>query len=361
VSTQRGYRVRLTLCTMLLLPACAADGPARTSPELVLVDSVIVADTGAVPIAPPTALVVTEGGTIYMADRAAGTVLVVDRSGRVTQRIGRRGRGPGEWSQGPGSMLLDGDSVLVVNDGSRAVRLRLPTGEVGAARTSPGGLATVRAARDGRVWYNAVREDQRAVLAMASSWEDSLRPSGPFPAHLVGRPALQMMFSTLAVLPWRGDSVVVAIEGVDSLYVWPSASGAGRTVPLPAAGRRGAKVDLLLGLNADDPASFGAVVHQPSQPWAVARVGASDTVAVLHYDLAQVEHRMTAQLYVSLVDVASGRACVDAQVPVPMDPLPAAWLQGRTLAVVTQEDDAAGAVRTVLRRFEVRGEGCGWR
>ncbi len=350
----------IALCGAALLMACAPDAPARTSPELVLRDSVIVIDTAATPIAPPTALVVTVGGTIYLADRAAGAVLVVDGEGTVTQRIGRRGRGPGEWSQGPGTMLLDGDSALIVNDGARAVRLSLPSGRVSAERTSPGGLAAVRAADGGRVWYNVVREDQRTVLAAASSWSDSLRFRGPFPGHLAGRPALQMMFSTLAVLAWRGDSVVVAIEGVDSLYVWPGAGGVGRTVPLPAGRRRGARLDLLLGLNVDDPASFATVVHQPSQPWAVARVGQSDTVAVLHYDLAQVEHRMTARLYVSLVDLASGRACVDAAVPVPADPLPAAWLSGRTLSVATQEDDAAGAVRTIVRRWALRGEGCAW-
>ncbi len=344
-----------------MLGACAADAPRRAHPDLVLLDSVIVVDTGPEPIAPPTALAVTTQGVAYLADRRAGTVLVVDRGGAVVQRLGRRGRGPAEWAQGPGTMRLEGDSALIVNDGPRAVRLALPSGEVTHTRTSPGGLSVLRAVGDGRVWYDAVREDRRTVLATAIGWSDTLRGAGPFPAHLVGRQALQLMFATMAILPWRGDSVVLAMEGVDSLFVWPAEGGPGRTVALPAVARRGAKLDLLLGLNADDPASFASVVYQPSQPFAVGQVGASDTVVVLHYDLAQVEHRMTAQLFVSLVDVASGRACVDAVVPVPLDPLPAASFAGGILAVATQEDDDAGRVHTIVRRYAVRGTDCAWR
>jgi len=356
-------RNRLLPCVLgTLLAACGADAPLREAPELRLLDSVIVFDTGSTPLSPPNAIAVTTDGTIYLADARSGVLVVVDRSGRMVQRIGRRGRGPGEWARGPGHpMLLDGDSALLVNDGGWTRRITIPSGMFVADRAPLGGASVIQAVDGDRLFYDAPRQSRRRALQVAEAWADTLRQVGPMPAHWEGRPELQLLFGTVAAWPWRGDSVVVALEGVDSVYVWSLVSDRGRAVPLPATRRRGAKIDLILGLNATDPAALEQAVYQPSQLWALTRVGDGDTVVVLHADVAMVDRRPTAQFYLSLVDVASGQSCTDAPLPLPADPLPVVWLGGRLVFVVTQEDDTGGDVQTIVRRYSIGGENCRWR
>jgi hypothetical protein len=347
----------------LFLAACGSEAPLRDTPDLVLRDSVLVIDTGAAPMSPPNAVVVTADGTTYLADGRNGVLVAVDQTGSILRRIGRRGMGPGEWARGPGHpMLLDGDSALVVNDGGGARRVSLAAGAITTERLPPARMAVLHSVSGGRLLYHAPDGESRSTLAIAASWTDSVRRVGPFPAHLVGRPDLQMYFGqNIASSPWDGDSVLVAIEGVDSVYVWSLLTDTGRTVSLPAIQRRGAKLDLVMGFNATDPASFERSVYQPSQPRDIARLGRRDTVVVMHSDVALVQGRITAQHYLSLVDLASGRSCPDAALPIPADPMAAVWLAGRSITVATQEDDAAGTVHTIIRTFTISGAGCRWR
>lgn len=75
-------------------------------------------------------------GRMYVLDVFESTVHVVDREGWAAGRIGEPGAGPGELSN-PGRMLMDGDSILVFQQGGRVSVFDRTTGAYRRQYTLP--------------------------------------------------------------------------------------------------------------------------------------------------------------------------------------------------------------------------------
>jgi hypothetical protein len=76
----------------------------------------------------PVALAIS-GGNIFVADAAEQALLVLDRSGSLVRRIGRRGRGPGEF-MGLESVAVAGDTVYTLDSQARRITLFSTTGRM---------------------------------------------------------------------------------------------------------------------------------------------------------------------------------------------------------------------------------------
>src|SRR5690606_10773861 len=81
---------------------------------LVLVDSIVLEQGDSTFLAYPSAIVVDDDG-YWIADTQQATLHRYDREGRYERRVGRKGRGPGEFGA-PFRMVAGGSVGLAVAD-----------------------------------------------------------------------------------------------------------------------------------------------------------------------------------------------------------------------------------------------------
>lgn len=114
-----GVPTVLTCFASLLLGCVGGGGGANGLPEAVerragASRAVAVAESGAdAELTRVTAMDVDSRGRVYVADMLQRSVLVLSPDGRVLQRIGRRGAGPGEFMRIRDVQVLPADSLLV--------------------------------------------------------------------------------------------------------------------------------------------------------------------------------------------------------------------------------------------------------
>jgi hypothetical protein len=76
--------------------------------------SIALRDSGDMFIAEPAGALATDR-YLFVADAGTASVLQYDRRGRLLRRLGRRGRGPGEFSA-PGPIAVIGDTAVAIAD-----------------------------------------------------------------------------------------------------------------------------------------------------------------------------------------------------------------------------------------------------
>lgn len=128
-------------------------------------------------------------GRIYVADDLSWNVAVFDRSGRLLRRLGRRGRGPGEFER-PWYLAVDRHDSLFVWDGALArVSVFGPDGRYARSFNTPGAWAvggfSVRA--DGTLLVGAFTGSGGSAHVLARNGR-VLRSFGPT-ADATGIPA----------------------------------------------------------------------------------------------------------------------------------------------------------------------------
>ena len=118
VSRMRTAR-RLATTTMVG-STCACEGQKATQQQalLELVDSVLVQESDTLFVGRPVDVIMGSSGSIYVPDVSQSRVVQIARDGRITSVLGRKGRGPGEFTS-PSYLALQGDSILLVKDGGQ--------------------------------------------------------------------------------------------------------------------------------------------------------------------------------------------------------------------------------------------------
>lgn len=125
-------------------------------------------EAGTVVLERPIGATRFQDGTIAVADAGSGTVLIFDGRGRLTQKVGGPGEGPGEfrvmWWMG----RCDADSVLVWDIALRRMTVIGSTGTIGRQYPfpeSPRAPAPFELAcsRQGRVAYQAIPRHQERI------------------------------------------------------------------------------------------------------------------------------------------------------------------------------------------------------
>jgi hypothetical protein len=165
------------------------------------------------------------------------------------------------------------------------------------------------------------------------------------------------MISMPAVALLPGDSVVMAFQGSDYLFFGPFEGTSYDSVLVPSRRRRGARRELLVQVNDQDPSTVGPALYQPSYPAVIAPIAGGSAIAVVYLDMTFIENRhMTGRPYLSVLGRDRG-ACSDVVIGGSTDPLPNLAFQGDTLLILTQEVQDTTST-TVLRRYHVRPVTC---
>lgn len=113
----------LLIPVLVLLPWCAVPAASAQAPAArwaLVPEARIGAVDGPAALSEVRNLAVGADGTLYVSQLAERTVRVFDASGRPVRRLGRSGRGPGEFSN-PGRLALRGDTLWVSDFALRRV------------------------------------------------------------------------------------------------------------------------------------------------------------------------------------------------------------------------------------------------
>ncbi len=341
--------------------SCHQDEPSSQSPVLHLIDTVRLAESDTSFVGLPTGLRIGRDGVIWIPDGRNSTIHEYAPDGEHLRDIGRRGSGPGEFEAGPAELLLANDTLGIVEDGSEAKLLDLQSGDELWARLIPSTSippAVPLAYQRGRAIFRLIDTVSRTTLMGVGTAVDSPLRGGPFPEPLGPSRIINDNFSYLQVVPLGDDSIGLAIELSNFLFVGPY-QGPFDSIRVAHSSRRGALPKLLSSISDDQPQSAAAAVFRPSIPMLLARL-ADGKIAYVTADFERLSSRLAGTLYLSVIDLQRRRTCPDALVPVPSDPFARVAFAGDTLFVLAQVLPEGGAPYTVLRRYQVDTESCTW-
>ncbi len=358
-------RLHWPSCLALVLSAiaCTTDpdpsdlaGTLR-GPSIVLVDSMQLEEREDAFLAMPIALsVLDRSGRIVVGDAVSGQLFRYERDGTLQAVLGGHGSGPGEFTApGPAVELADGamavadwatDHLLILDpDGAERSRI----GIAGLAYSLASDGQTVYAGRLARQapWTAAIRVDPTT-----GEWS----PMVTAPAAYGVTPQLRAAHPYVSVA-MASDGLLVGFTGANQLLYAP-VSGLEREIDLPAVRRRLLPDDLASTFAAPLPDSV--IAGMASVLTGLHPIGDGQILAV-HLDTRIRERRLEASGWVSMLDLTSGQACVDATLPVHGLGKPLTAALGDTLLVLEQVADSGSATpRTMIYKYLVGREGCDW-
>lgn len=347
--------------------------PTNAQPLLSLIDTVVLYPDSLLPVGMlGSYLAAAADGEVLVADRTHDVVIAFARGGRERRRFGRRGDGPGELNGV--STVLAADSLVLV-EGYRSRRVTafhrqsgLPLGYVKYG----GDVERMLLIRD--TVYLATRgtpdSTVLAALAVPSLSRSAVSAASPIPLK---RPTAYftypqlVLFEGAAMDQWR-DTLAMAFGGLNLVRVTDRRTRASTDVEVPARLRAGSKPDSLARYFVD-PASRLADQYRTVSDVRLLQRLSTGRVMLVHADL-RLEDPGNGRSpsietgYVSVIDLTSRQACVDARLDVPGSETVRVTAEGDTLLVVDQVVGGSAAqpeVVLVLRRYRVDDSQCGFR
>lgn len=295
-------------------------------------------------------------GSFYIADGFAGHVVQVDRRGVPVRVFGRKGRGPGEFTQ-VGQMAPFADLLLVENSGQGALNLfRRGSGQFVKARPHDGILNDYALAGD-TGWFGLQSVERGTSVGRWTAGDDRLDYLVPLPKEYRESQPLAGIFNGVSLAKWA-DTLVVGLAGSNRLLLVGARGEPLDTVTLPVARRRGVPDDIARRLEKMDfPAMFSSI----SALFDIGRLS-DGRIALVHYDQEIAGPRIMADVYLTVLSPDRKRACVDARLPVTRDSQPYTAFRGDTLFVLEQklEDAGTGQPKTSITAYRLSTERCRW-
>ncbi len=345
------------------LHGCGEGGPGASAratsdaPLLVLVDSVVLAESDSSYVAGTSGLAVAPDGSFFVSDHMAKRVHVFRRDGRFLRSIGRPGRGPGEFG-GPSDLAFDGDSLLYVVDSWGEIEVFDPRTAVhlGAYRV-PRQPNTI-AVSSGRLFAGHADSVDGGSVARVVSDTTGIEATGPFP-EILRDPVLFPMFHSVA-LGMRGDTAATAFHVTDYLYLSEVSGRVLDSIRVPKRRRNGARPDRLRSLARTPSEELGAAAFWGSSLPTDLHWMPGERLALVSSDRGMVEGRWIDSSFVSVVDRRTRGSCVDARVPGPTEPAVSMGFRGDTLFVVSQEVTGDTRASTVVRWYRIDTGACRW-
>jgi hypothetical protein len=352
----------LAACTLSVVGcrSAAPDVATASGATLELIASTVLVENDTFLIARPTGFVVSDDPNRFIvADVASSRVLRWAANGDPNGAWGRIGRGPAELS-GPGAIVQSGRALWVLDLGSRSWKLfDLDTGAPdGAVPFSGVASNAVPNAIADTLWFGLRRDAEHTSLGMIVAGVDSVTTSGPLPPIYDSLAASGIGQITPIVRVRTGSHTLLGFGALNGFYLLDAANSVLDSMSIPIVRRRGASAEVIGSAMGDYLALMnGTSILSFAGP--AARPGFAITV---HYDptVSGVDvPRITADLFVSVVDLDARTACVDARIPNTGDGRPVVQSVGDTLFVLRQTLDGT-AITTQVDSYLVSTAGCTW-
>ena len=362
--------------TLMFLGGCLESAPEdgeptdAAGPVVVPVGDILLEETYEAYLGNPHTLVVdTADGSFLISDFFQGRVIRFGRDGRIVQRYGRNGEGPGEF-KGMGPTFILNDSVVVGVDTPRRL-FKLFSREDGehleSFRYQGSILGSVSVVAGMVVAPSMEFEEGFTSVLIWDPGEGSFRylidlPE-PYMQSLKGIGAFAGTMASGSVLAWP-DTMLVGMAGVNELVLATWEGEVLDTVRPPGVRRRGVPDNAQVKLETDMSMSFKDRVEMMSLLVGIYRLQDGETVLV-HYDqtitgeIPMVEWLAAIDLTVLSADRRT--ACVDGFVPYANETRARLAVSRDTLFLLDRtinetEDD----LKTWIRLYEIDTSRCVW-
>ncbi|MDZ4259409.1 MAG: hypothetical protein U0974_03320 [Gemmatimonadales bacterium] len=327
---------------------------------LELIASTVLVENDTFLIARPTGFVVSDDPNRFIvADVASSRVLRWAANGAPSGSWGRIGRGPAELS-GPGAIVQSGRTLWVLDLGSSSWKqFDRETGAPAVAVVFSGVASNaVPNSTPDTLWFGLRRDTEGTSLGMIVAGVDSVTTGGPLPSIYDSLAASGIGRLTPIVRVRTGNHTLLGFGALNGFYLLDAANSVLDSMSIPSVRRRGASAEVIGSAMGDYLALMnGTSILSFAGP--AARPGFAITV---HYDptVSGVDvPRITADLFVSVVDLDARTACVDARIPNTGDGRPVVQSVGDTLFVLRQTLDGT-AITTQVDSYLVSTAGCTW-
>ncbi len=351
----------LTTSLIALAIACTgSDNQQSLGPSLVLTQTTRLAETDSFFLGRPLGFAVGEDSLRYVVtDLDAGRVLAWNDSGQAVKSWGRVGRGPGEF-YGPASVTRQGDFLWVADYGSIAWKAVRISDGVEIARVSYTGSLSYAAQSSFTDTLPFGLRDEVGKTSIGL-----LVPGDSSVARVVSLPDAYTRLADVgigrlsAILPvTSGEWRAVGYGALDGLYLVDQNWSITDSVVLPRERRRGITAARIR----EAGGGFAALMNNVSAVSSLSAMQAPGRLLAVHYD-TQVESEeatiLAGTLYVTVIDLAEMRACVDARVPQSGEARPAVQVRGDTLFVLRQESDDE-QIATFVDKYTINTTNCRW-
>lgn len=340
---------------------------AAASMALVSVDTLIESDT--LFVGRPQHAIRGPHGQIFVVDGFARRVVEFDTLFRVVRTLGHPGQGPGEFV-GPSTLAMWGADTLAVMDlAGQAVNLyRVSTGAFVKRLSTPGVARTVSSTTGGLL-LGTLSALHGTAAGLLFPGDSTVRPVIPLPDQLRSNPlGLQVFPSTWVA--GLGDSVALLFTTSDRLFLGSIDNDRLSSVPIPAT-RRGAVPDSVDALLAPVLRSPERLMILPAPAGLLWRP--DGLILVWHRrfmpideklsgSFERVDSEVTATAYLTVIDRARRRACVDLEIPTEWAEQPAALFSDSGSFFVLGHSLAPSTTRPTLelRRYAIPLDDCQW-
>lgn len=360
------------LTTILLVTsiACARDSALQPrGPTLLRGSSVKVAEDSVTPLGEYLQFAVARDGRIAISDLVNHRLLVLNPAGGILFEAGKRGAGPGELD-GPRTLnFTSNDSAVSVIDlrNRRITSFTSDAGDFLETITSP--VADVGAnwiSRDRDIVFGVWGSD--SILGEWHLDTKQIGLAGSVPAEMRRDPYTVLSHGRPEVIQ-DGDGFLALLPTQRHLFRVSSRGETLGRMLLPRIRRRGPTSDIFEE-SARRQAKRGANRFEPVGS-AVAGLGRTtdSAIVVVHMDADQVVARPRTtsgqvfgnfRAYISVVKSSLGSACVDGELPLESDVLPAVRVMGDSLRILTRFVDSQFVVQTRITTYAVDTTNCDW-
>jgi hypothetical protein len=354
-----------TLTALLAAPlaAQARPGPPDGLREL---RRVHIVESDTLFLSRPTEIALGADGHVFVTEHPEARVLDIAPDGRIARVFGRKGRGPGEFMS-PSTLVVAGDSTLFVFDRAQRILagISLKTGKFSSAVRLMSGWPPAMRVAGTELLLTSFDLTGKTSLAVVAPDGKLVRPEGVLPDVGVKHPMLLQGGFGTATLAVTGDEVFAMFELSPSLYRWKRGTRSATVIPVPRLRRRGVDPSLFDRL-LEDPNNTERVrslIYNRSIPAALEFVD-SGVLAVVTMDYTMGTDSSTTAFHVTVMNLNSGRACVDLSIPITRatmgirDGVPRIAVRRDTLVVLEQTLDAAGESAPSLTWYRIEPARC---
>jgi hypothetical protein len=302
-------------------------------------------------VSEPSALAVTNS-SIFVADAGTSTILVYDRAGTFRNRVGRRGKGPGEF-QAPAVMATTETGLVVVDAALQRLTLVDEQGAKPHAQVIPAQAMSVGSGPTGLL-LGAQDVPSKSSVLLVNLADSSMRRFGPLPLDLVKNPQIASSYP-FSIVTYAAGHVLVGFTGSSWLYRIRLDGTVVDSTQTVARLRRGVPNDLgerLRKSRSPESEAMSTSMLIMLAPLSRNRIG------TVHMDFVVDGPAVSGKAYFSALDNSLRPLCTDVVIPLLSDTRPMFSFRSDTLLVVQNRLSGEAAVSTLVTSFDTSTANC---
>lgn len=333
---------------------------------LALVSTQVVEESDSLFIGRPHFAAMAADSILFVIDGAARRVVAFDSHLRVQRIYGRAGAGPGEFA-GPTTLAFWGSDTLAIMDISgQAVLLFRRSDAAFIQRLRTPGVARSAVGLPSALVMGTFSAATRTSASVLHPGDTAVVPAFALPRRIVENP-LAMRAFPLTNVAGRADSVAVLFTARGSLYFGKVGEDSLTEMRVPYRWRNAIpdSADVALAPVMQSPERM---LLFPVPVWLEWR---SDGLVVVAYrqfrardgklsgSFERADTEVVASVFITILDRANNRACVDLEVPTAWSEQPTVFVFGDD-AYALGHRVGTGPAELELRRYSLPIKTCDW-